>query len=212
MKVQKGKKRLFIKLVIAFAMCMVIFACKSDHTSAATHVHRWSSATCTRPRTCSGCGMTQGAPLGHTYRQATCTSPATCVRCGTARGSALGHSYRAATCTSPATCTRCQATTGSALGHTYKPATCTSPATCTRCGKAVGTPNGHVFVGTTCKICGMPISSAQSLGLETETCEIHELVQDLKLPRIQHFTTIINQMYVQSRGLVTLGDTPLAKF
>ena len=36
------------------------------------HIHSYSAATCTQPRTCS-CGATDGEPLGHSYANGTCT-------------------------------------------------------------------------------------------------------------------------------------------
>lgn len=94
----------------------------------AQHIHKYSSATCTSPKTCS-CGATAGVALGHNFSSATCTSPKICSRCGATNGSALGHSYANATCTLPKKCSRCGATTGSALGHNYV------NNKCTRCGK-----------------------------------------------------------------------------
>ncbi|MBR5525097.1 MAG: hypothetical protein IKU51_07510 [Clostridia bacterium] len=42
------------------------------------HVHAWSDATCTSPKTCTDCGATEGNTLGHNYisevtKQPTCT-------------------------------------------------------------------------------------------------------------------------------------------
>ena len=52
--------------------------------------HRWEDATCTKPKTCSICGKTDGDALGHSYQEAvtapTCTEKGctthTCSRCG----------------------------------------------------------------------------------------------------------------------------------
>ena len=43
-----------------------------------TCYHTWNAATCTRPRTCSICGKTEGESKGHTWSNATCTKPQTC--------------------------------------------------------------------------------------------------------------------------------------
>ena len=104
-------------------------------------------ATCTEPKTCSVCGLTDGEALGHNWKEATCTEPATCSRCGETDGEALGHDWQEATCTEPATCSRCGETDGEALGHTVEDwtvdveATCTSEGsksgTCTACGETV---------------------------------------------------------------------------
>ena len=138
--------------------------------------HDWSAATCTKPRTCADCGLTEGNALGHNWAQATCTKPSTCTTCGATTGNALGHQWEdatcstaktctqcgstsgnplghrwaAATCTEPKTCTVCGATTGTALGHSWKAATCTSPKTCIRCGLTEGNPLGHTWAAATC--------------------------------------------------------------
>mgnify|MGYP001638972543 CR=1 FL=1 len=45
-----------------------------------TCYHTWNAATCTRPRTCSICGKTEGESKGHTWSNATCTKPQTFQR------------------------------------------------------------------------------------------------------------------------------------
>ena len=79
------------------------------------HVHDWKDATCTEPKTCSGCGETEGEALGHDWADATCTEPKTCTRCGETEGEALGHDWAEATLTEPKTCTKCGATEGEPL-------------------------------------------------------------------------------------------------
>ncbi|MBQ2827682.1 MAG: NPCBM/NEW2 domain-containing protein [Clostridia bacterium] len=96
--------------------------------NSSSHVHRYSSATCTSPKMCN-CGKTAGTALGHSYSAANCTSPKICNRCGETVGLALGHNFKNATCTSAKKCTRCGKTTGSALGHNYV------NNKCSRCGK-----------------------------------------------------------------------------
>lgn len=95
--------------------------------------HTFSDATCTAPKTCSVCGVTEGDALGHSWKDATCTAPKTCSVCGAKEGSTAEHTYRDATCTAPKTCSVCGATTGSALGHNPDPST----GTCSRCGDKV---------------------------------------------------------------------------
>ena len=53
------------------------------------HIHNFSAATCTEPKTCE-CGETEGEALGHNFADATCTEPKTCA-CGATDGEALGH-------------------------------------------------------------------------------------------------------------------------
>ena len=53
------------------------------------HVHTWTDATCTEPRTCAICGATEGEALGHLMLPATTEAPATCSRCGFTEGEPL---------------------------------------------------------------------------------------------------------------------------
>lgn len=106
----------------------------------APNEHLWKAATCTTPKTCTRCGVTQGNALGHLWKAATCTTPKTCTRCGATQGNALGHLWIRATCTKPQTCSRCNATLGKALGHSWRAATYTTPKTCIRCGLTEGNP------------------------------------------------------------------------
>lgn len=133
--------------------------CSASYTETISALgHSYSSATCTKPATCtrSGCGATSGSALGHSYsstvtKSATCTSSGTmkytCSRCGdtyTTSISATGHSYgsytvtREATCTvdgvKTRTCSRCGGTDSAvipATGHSYGAYTVTKVATCT---------------------------------------------------------------------------------
>ena len=65
--------------------------------------HDWQEATCTEPKTCARCHMTEGNPLGHDWKEATCTEPKTCKNCGETEGIALGHDWGEWTVTIPAT-------------------------------------------------------------------------------------------------------------
>ena len=100
----------------------------SKPTTEPPHVHSFSAATCTAPKTCS-CGATEGTANGHTWNPATCTAPKTCS-CGATEGSANGHAWKSATCSEPKTCTVCRATSGLAAGHSFSGGKCTS------CGKS----------------------------------------------------------------------------
>ena len=79
------------------------------------HAHKWVDATCTKPKTCSECGETEGKPLGHDWKEATCTEPKTCKRCGATKGEALGHDWEEQTYYKPKTCKRCGETEGKSL-------------------------------------------------------------------------------------------------
>lgn len=90
-----------------------------------SHVHTWAEATCTAPKTCMVCYVTEGSPLGHYWEAATCTEPKTCYYCGLTEGGLADHSYVAATCTSAEYCDECGETFGSALGHNFSNGVCT---------------------------------------------------------------------------------------
>ncbi len=123
--------------------------------------HIFVDATCVEPKTCSLCGMEEGAALGHVYQSATCTSSATCSVCGITNGDANGHDFAAATCTAPASCKNCDYTEGKALNHVYSEATCVSPATCSRCGATSGSVSAHSFQGSSCTVCGYKLRLQQ---------------------------------------------------
>ena len=92
--------------------------------------HTWAAATCSAPKTCSGCGMTEGEPLAHTWKAATCASPKTCSGCGATEGEPLAHTWKAATCIAPKTCSVCSATEGEIGTHKIS-----KTGICTVCGE-----------------------------------------------------------------------------
>jgi len=85
---------------------------KQDFTPVA---HNWVDATCTEPKTCPTCGLTEGEPLGHSFEQTvvapTCNTPGgtqhTCAVCGisfiTDQVAAKGHTKQTVA-GYPATC------------------------------------------------------------------------------------------------------------
>ena len=112
----KNKKKTTI-IIVATGIILVITGFIVYYTC----YHRWDDATCTKPKTCSICGKTEGEALGHRWMDATCTEPQICSVCKETKGKALGH----------------KADTWS----TIKEATCTEAgekeATCKRCGKSL---------------------------------------------------------------------------
>lgn len=60
----------------------------------------------------------------HSFSDATCTKPKTCTKCGATEGSALGHKFSAATCAAPKTCSVCKVTEGTVAAHTYAAGKC----------------------------------------------------------------------------------------
>ena len=134
------------------------------------------------------------APLGHSWLDATCTAPRTCEVCALTQGEALGHDEKvlpgiAPTCTEPGLtegkqCTRCSNTllaqeTVEAVGHAWLDATCTAPQTCESCFITQGDPAGHRHItleslapscteaglteGVGCRICGDILVSQEIL-------------------------------------------------
>ena len=116
----------------------------------AAHTHTWVDATCTDPKTCSGCGATEGEAVGHQWTDSNCTTPKTCSVCKITSGPPKGHQWAMATCDQPMTCTTCGATNGQANGHTWIDATCTEAKTCSTCGATEGTAPGHQWLDATC--------------------------------------------------------------
>lgn len=124
-------KKYLIFILIALC-CLALAACGCEHS--------WAPATCEKPKTCTLCGDTEGAPAGHSWFAATCQKPKTCEICSTTEGAALGHNFADATCTDPRTCRDCAATDGHALGHNWLDATTDAPKTCKTCSITEGDP------------------------------------------------------------------------
>lgn len=61
------------------------------------HIHSFTDATCTKPKTCA-CGATEGIENGHSWKDATCTTPKTCTVCGNTSGLTAGHNYSNGSC------------------------------------------------------------------------------------------------------------------
>ena len=57
------------------------------------HVHRWSDATCTTPKTCSVCRATEGDPIEHSYEEVVTPPTFDAEGYTTYTCSACGHSY-----------------------------------------------------------------------------------------------------------------------
>ncbi len=87
--------------------------------------HSFADATCTVAKTCTTCGVTEGAALGHNFTDATCTAVKTCATCGITEGGYANHTWVNATCQAPKTCSYCKLTEGSVVDHAYKDGACT---------------------------------------------------------------------------------------
>ena len=115
--------------------------------------HTWAEATCTAPKTCTVCGVTEGVALGHTEvtvagYAATCTEDgltagAKCADCGQVLVAqvvipAAGHTPAAddGDCTTAVVCTVCgKVTTPAAAKHTFGDWVITKEATETEDGE-----------------------------------------------------------------------------
>ena len=118
----------YILILLSCLLCTVLLAgCSCQHT--------WTEATCTEPRTCTKCSVTEGDALGHSWQDADCITPKTCSRCAATDGNPLGHHWSEATCSAPKTCTFCAATEGQPLEHTWD-------------GEAT------LYTAPLCKVCG----------------------------------------------------------
>lgn len=145
------KKRGLI-LVGAVLLLLLIAGCTCKHI--------WEDATCTKPKTCTKCGESEGEALGHSWTDATCTEAKTCVVCEETEGEPVGHVWKDAECDVPKVCTVCGETEGEVLGHEWENAVCIKPKTCKRCGETEGKPLGHQWDAATCtepktcRVCG----------------------------------------------------------
>ena len=128
--------------------------------------HSWQAATCTTPKTCSECGITEGEALEHIYGDYIITAAPTCTDFGTTQKTCSVCGHVETTPVEPlghtkvidpavmATCTTSGLTKGAhckvcdsilirqefipKLGHDWVDATCTEPKTCSRCGETEG--------------------------------------------------------------------------
>ena len=142
------------------------------------HKHTWADASCTAPKTCTACGITEGEALGHELvdhagQAPSCTEKGweayqTCNKCDFSSYkeiAATGHNYGSATCDQAATCSVCGFSSGSALGHEFvdyqynNDAKCeldgTKTAKCIRCDAtdtktAEGTALEHNWASANC--------------------------------------------------------------
>lgn len=55
--------------------------------------HEFAAATCTQPKTCTKCGVTEGQALTHYWIEATCRHPRECIYCGMTSGSLGTHKF-----------------------------------------------------------------------------------------------------------------------
>ena len=128
---------LFCSLTLSLVAC-IGQSSPSDDNDTPLCSHVWQAATCTKAKTCTLCGATEGAPLAHNWQNATCSAPETCTVCGKTKGTPLEHVFATyiitdPTCTQPGSktseCTLCKTTvtidTYLPLGHKLIHGKCT---------------------------------------------------------------------------------------
>lgn len=117
---------------------LVLFAVCAFTLTACGHEHTFSEATCTAPKTCTVCGITEGEPIAHSFIDATCIAPATCSVCGATTGSRLEHDWSEATCTAASTCNRCGDIYGEPIEHIVEDGEIISEPSCVDPGEIKG--------------------------------------------------------------------------
>lgn len=76
-------RRISVLLVIVLLITFLFNGC--------AHEHEWKEASCFSPKTCIGCGETEGKVRGHNWIAATCNEEEYCSDCGKKGEAALGH-------------------------------------------------------------------------------------------------------------------------
>ena len=157
-----------------------VCACGDSYVGNETEAlgHSWKDATCTEPKTCTACGVTEGRANGHKWDEGTVTIPAeenkegeklfTCTVCKATKTQVIPtldhvHNYEETVEITPPTCTEDGYTTHTcrcgdskvdsevkALGHTMSEATCTKPEVCSVCGTTGKAALGHKWNPATC--------------------------------------------------------------
>ena len=98
-------------LVCLLTLCILLTfaACKQKCE------HEWYAATCTAPKTCSLCKLTEGEAAGHKWEAGNCTTDEKCAVCHEIKTEAPGHTWVEATTEAPKTCSVCNETEGTRL-------------------------------------------------------------------------------------------------
>lgn len=89
-KVDADHKHEFKETVVKEATCTEEGEVKLECTCGETKTekvkpvgHNWADATCTKPKTCTKCGQTEGKELGHVWDKGQVTKEQTCLEKGT---------------------------------------------------------------------------------------------------------------------------------
>lgn len=161
----------FITLFLVLFAILILSSCQTEEECK----HSWRLPTCTEPRHCATCGITEGDPKGHIWVDATCEKPKTCKTCGETENGPLGHEWIGIRCDELRECAKCDAyqsptnhtwnTTvcletpfcvkcaveDDPIKHSWVSATCTDPKYCNKCGIEDSKPLGHTYQATTCQ-------------------------------------------------------------
>ncbi len=126
---------------------------KTEEASVDAIGHKWKDATCTEPKSCTLCNVTEGTPNGHTGGTATCQAKAVCSTCKKEYGGFGVHSYdqaswsyktaegHAHTCATAG----CNAHDAITAHSSSGAATETKPEICTECLYVITPATGHVI-------------------------------------------------------------------
>ena len=115
--------RVILPLIL---LCLLLTGCQCI-------IHKWQTADCDTPKTCSRCQATEGDSLGHTWVDASCEAPKTCSVCNVTEGKPLSHIWSEATCQAAKVCAVCNKTDGVLGDHKWQDATTELPKTCSVC-------------------------------------------------------------------------------
>ncbi len=74
------KKKIIVPVL--FSGMVLLGGCECKHKE-------WTEATCSSPKTCVECKVTEGEPLKHKWEDATIEKPKTCSMCGETEGEPL---------------------------------------------------------------------------------------------------------------------------
>ena len=164
----KSSRRISLVLAIVLVALCSILALASCNDDACEH--DWADATCTSPKTCKLCNVTEGNPLGHTLGEddGDCTTAIKCTVCESVAVAAKdAHTPEAddGDCTTAVNCSVCNSVAVAAKSaHTPEAddGDCTTAVNCSVCdrvaiaAKSAHTPeadDGDCTTAVNCSVC-----------------------------------------------------------